>query len=208
MATLSLALLPFFSISLPSIWPELKYLINIYGKKIIARAIKLFGRPTNSASHTHTYTPREFMDIIAYTQPFTHKHTQTHTYTCRHCSYLWGSIAVCGQPTNCVCVTAGVCRYLCLHVCIYVCSFCSAFVCLYLNVTTIFVCPTVRTAFYMEQIVSLTLSAHYARRLTCSTEMFSNICIIFSLCHKPVDSPILFQLHIKNQKGQAGCTYM
>lgn len=114
------------SISLPSIWPELKYLINIYGKKIIARAIKLFGRPTHSAPHTHTHTYAPTVCVYNCIHTTIHTQTPTHTHTrILAVVVVWmGSIALCGQPTECVCVyvIAGVCvamyvGILCMCIC-------------------------------------------------------------------------------------------
>jgi len=46
-----------------------KYLINIYGKKIIAKAIKLFGLPRHTHTHMElTHTHIQFVYIIAYIQ--------------------------------------------------------------------------------------------------------------------------------------------
>lgn len=88
-------------------------------------------------THTHTRMHTQFVYIIAYTQPFTHTQTPTHTHTrILAVVVVWmGSIALCGQPTECVCVCDCRCVCVCGYVCgyfvyVYLCSFCSAFVCL------------------------------------------------------------------------------
>lgn len=124
------------SISLPSIWPELKYLINIYGKKIIARAIKLFGRPTHSAPpppHTHTYAHTVCVYNCIHTTIHTQTPTHTHTSTCS-CSCLDGihcTLRAAHWVCVCMWLQVCVCGYVCGYfVYVYLCSFCSAFVCL------------------------------------------------------------------------------